>query len=141
MWSTRKKKFTVGDVEFWKGDCQLPCNSPLRLILQADSTTLKITNHNNRCMGKIIHHKSFASDLCHCKAQARRIHHTLTNGGSTESYIYEYRVTIKDPLTTVTPTDLITAIRFSVSALKLHNSSINPDPVDIHSLRAGGGCL
>ena len=39
----------------------------------------------------------------------------------------------------VTPTDLITAIRLSVSALKIHHAGINPDPVGVHSLRAGGG--
>ena len=39
----------------------------------------------------------------------------------------------------VTPIDLLTTIRFSVSALKLHHAGINPDLVGVQSLRAGGG--
>ena len=68
----------------------------------------------------------------------RRIHHILTNGGSTESYICEYKVTTNDPFAMFMPTDLITIIRFYVSALKLHHSDINPDLVGVHSLRARG---
>ena len=89
-------------------------------------------------MGQTIHHKSFASVLCPYKYLARQIHHILTSGGSTESYIYEYRVTSKDPFAMVTPTYLINTIQFYVSAIKLHHSSINTDLVGVHSLRAGG---
>ena len=128
----------VGDVGLWKGGCQIPCNSPVNLLLQADSATLKIKNQKNWRMVQIIHHKSFSSDLCPCKALARRIRHILANGGSTESYIYEYRVTSKDHFSTVTPTDLITSILFSMSALKLYHAGINPDLVGFHSLRARG---
>ena len=92
-------------------------------------------------MGQTIHHESFASDLCPRKALSRRIHHILTNGGSTESYICDYIVTIKDTFATVTPKNLITAILFSVSDIKLHHTGINPDLVGVHSLRAGGACL
>ena len=136
---TRTKRFTLGDVGFWKGGCQLPRNSTLHLLLQVDSATLKITIHKNGRMGKNIHYESFASDLCPCKALACRIQHILTNGGSTESYICKYRVTIKDPFATVTQTDLITAIRSSVSDLKIHHAGIKPDLVGFHYLRAGGG--
>ena len=84
MRATRTNQFTVEDVGFWKGGCQLPCNSPLHLILQADSATLKIKNQNNGRMGQTIHHESFASNLCPRKALARRIRHIFTNIGSTE---------------------------------------------------------
>ena len=90
-------------------------------------------------MGQTIHHDSFASDLCPCKALIRQIHHILTNGGSTEPYICEYRVTSKDPFTTITPTYIITAVGLSVSSLKIRHSVINLDLVSVHSLRAGGG--
>ena len=92
-------------------------------------------------MRKTIRHESFFSDLYPCKALARQIHHIFTKGGRMESYIYEYRVTIKDTFATVTPTYLITAIRFFVSTLKLHHSGINPYLVGVHSLREGGACL
>ena len=80
MWT---KHFTVGDVGFCKGGCQLPRNSPLHLLLQADSATLQIKNHKNGSMWQHIHHKSFASNICTCKALERQILHILTNGGST----------------------------------------------------------
>ena len=89
-------------------------------------------------MGQTIHHRSFASVLCPYKYLARQIHHILTSGGSTESYIYEYRVTSKDPFAMVTPTYLINTIQFSVSALKLHHAGITPDLVGVRYLRAGG---
>ena len=126
---------------FCKGGCQLPCNSPLHLLIQADSVTLKIINQKNGRMVQTIHHDSFASNLFPCKALARRIHHILANGGSTESYICEYRVISMDPFAMVTPTDVITNTRFSVYALKLHHSGINPELVGVHSLRAGGGAF
>ena len=120
--STRTKQFMVGDVGFWKGISQLPSNSPLHIILQTDSSTLKIKNQKNGRMGQTIHPNLFASNICPYKAPACRIHHILTNSGSKESYICEYRVTCRDPFATVTPADLIIAIRFSVSALKLLQS-------------------
>ena len=80
--------FTVGNVGFWKYGCQLLRNSSLHLFLQADSATLKITNQNNSCMGQTIHHNSFASNICPCKALSRYIHHILSNGGDTEPYIF-----------------------------------------------------
>ena len=39
----------------------------------------------------------------------------------------------------ITTKYLITAIQFSVSALKLHHAGIKPDLVGVHSLRSGGG--
>ena len=88
-------------------------------------------------MWQTIKHKSFASDLCPCKALSRRIHHTLSKGGSTESYTCKYRVTSNYPFAKVTPTYFKTAIQLSVSALKLHHAGINPDLVGVHYLRAG----
>ena len=66
--ATCKNLFTLVDVVFWKGDCQLPLNSPLHLLPQADSATLKTKNRKNGRMGKTIHHKYFTSDLCPYKA-------------------------------------------------------------------------
>ena len=83
MRATRTKQFTVGDVGFWKGRCQLPRNSPLHIILQADLATLKIKNQKNGRMGQTIHHEYFSSDLFTCKSLARQMHHILANGGST----------------------------------------------------------
>ena len=133
--ATRTKHFAVGDVGFWKGICKLSRNSPLQLISHAESTILKIKIRRTGARDKPY------ADLCPCKVLACRIHHILNNGGSIEWYIFKYRVTSKYHFATVTPTDLITAIWFSVSALKFHHTSIKPDWVGVHSLRAGGACL
>ena len=90
-------------------------------------------------MGKTIHHESFASNLRHCKSLACCIHHTLTNGSSTKSYIFNYIGISNNPFDTVTPTYLINSIIFSASALKLHHASIIPYLVRVPSLRAWGG--
>ena len=46
-------------------------------------------------------------------------------------------MTGKDNFATATPTDLITAIQFSVYVLKLHHTGINSDLVGVHSIQAG----
>ena len=90
-------------------------------------------------MVKTTQHESFTSGLCPCKSLARRIHHIIYNIVITQSYICEYTVTSKDNCSTVTPTDLITEIRLSISTLKLHHAGINPDLVGIFYLQAGRG--
>ena len=59
----------------------------LFIILHADLATLKIKNQKNGRMRQTIHHDSFASELCPCKALARWIRYILNNGGSIELYI------------------------------------------------------
>ena len=81
--STRTNQFVVGDVGFWKGGYRLPCDSPLHLLLQEESSTLKIKNQKNGRMVQTIHHESIASERCPCKALSHRIHHIITNGSST----------------------------------------------------------
>ena len=97
---------------------------------------MKITNQKNGQMGQTIHHKTFASELSPVCSLARRVHHILEHGGTTDSYICEYW----DGLTfqTVTPNDLIASIRVSIVLLGLDKAGINPDLVGVHSLRAGG---
>ena len=88
---------------------------------------------------KTINHESFTSYLYPCKDLARRISHILANGGITELHIWKYRVTSNNTFAKVTPTDLITPIRFSVSDLKLHHAGINPDQVNVNYIVSGGG--
>ena len=39
--SMRTKEFTVGDVGFWKGGCQIPHKFPLHLLLQDNSVVVQ----------------------------------------------------------------------------------------------------
>ena len=85
-------------------------------------------------MGQTIRHKYFTPKLCPCKSLARRIHHILSYGGNTESYICKYTVTEKHTFSTVTLIYLMIAIQFYLSTLKLHHANINPDLVGVNFL-------
>ena len=134
--ATRTKQFCVGDIGFWKNGTLLPRASPLQILLDADSATMKITNQKNGRMGQTIHHESFNSALSPVRSLARRVNHILSTGGTDKSFICEYWDGMA--FQTVTPTDLITSIRLSIILLGLDKAGINPDLVGVHSLRAGG---
>ena len=135
---TRTVQFSVANVGFFKNNNILPRRNSLQILLQADSCTLKITNQKNGRMGETIH--QYAIDNIHCpvKALARRVHHILSNKGSTENLICDVFDHINNQWVQVTPTHMITGIRAAVSTLKLEKTGINPDLVGVHSLRAGG---
>ena len=136
--ATRTKQFTVNDIGFWRNGRMLRRTSPLSLLLQADSATLKITNKQNGKMGQTIHHETFSSPLSPIKALARRVNHILSNGGSPISLLSEYYEAPLQSFFTVTPLDLITSLRLAVAALKLDEAGIDPMLIGVHSLRAGG---
>ena len=134
--ATRTKQFCIGDVGFWKDGKILPRSSPLPVLLEAQSATLKITNQKNGRMGQTIHHETFASELSPVRSLARRVFHVLSHRGTDKSFLCEYW---KDTaMHSVTPTDLISSIRLSVVVLGLDKAGINPDLIGVHSLRAGG---
>ena len=134
--ATRTIQFRVQDVGFWKNQQQLDRNLPLKVLLAADSATLKISNQKNGKMGQTIHHECIMEDHCPVKALARRIYHILSNNGTDTALICMY--TQDDQLCSVTPTDMISGIRNSVKTLRLDKSGIDPNIVGVHSLRAGG---
>ena len=134
--ATRTKQFCVGDIGFWKDNALLPRSSPLKILLSADSATMKITNQKNGRMGQTIHHEAFDTDICPIQSLARRVNHILSTGGSDKSFMCEYWDGTS--FQTVTPNDLITSIRLSIILLGLDKAGINPDLVGVHSLRAGG---
>ena len=93
---------------------------------------MKMTNQKNGCLGQMIHHELFESDLNLVHLLARCVHHILAAGGTDKAFICEYW----DGLTfqTVTPNDLITSIRLSIVLLGLDKAGINPDLVGVHYL-------
>ena len=89
-------------------------------------------------MGETIHQYAIDSNHCPVKAIVRRIHHILTNNGTTENLICDVYDKVNQTWVQVTPTHMIQGIRTAVDALKLEKTGINPDLVGVHSLRAGG---
>jgi hypothetical protein len=128
----------VGDVGFHRNDKILPRNSPLPLLLKADRCTLKITNQKNGRMGETISHETVQGHKHGpVTAVARRIHHILSNGGSTNNLLSDY-ITEDGQWSTVTSKDMLTAVRKGAINLHLDSNGIDPDMVGVHSLRAGG---
>jgi hypothetical protein len=135
--ATRTIQFHIKDVGFFKNNKVLPRNSPLEILLQADSATLKITNQKNGRMGQTIHHESFDTKYSPVKALARRVHHVLSNGGNNDNLICDV-ATKPNEWIQITPINMLQAIRGAGQALNLKNSGIDPDLIGVHSLRAGG---
>ena len=94
--ATRTKQFQLHDIGFFKYGVQLPRNSDLTILLKAESCTLKITNQKNGRMGQTIHHEANKLKTCPVKALARRVHHIISNGGTTTNYICDVKTQNKE---------------------------------------------
>ena len=136
--ATRTVQFSVGNVGFFKNNKILPRRSKLEELFTADSCTLKITNQKNGRMGETIHQYAINKANCPVKAVARRVHHILTHGGTTENLLCDVHDKFNNRWLQVTPQHMIKCIRTAVETLQLESSGINPDLVGVHSLRAGG---
>ena len=135
--ATRTKQFNVGNVGFFKDGRILPRNSPIDILLQSDSATLKITNQKNGRMGETIHQEQVKDSMqCPVKALAYRVHHILSNGGTTNTLLCTYFD--KGEEHTIRAPDIVAAVRKATLLLKLQDFAIDPDLVGAHSLRAGG---
>jgi hypothetical protein len=134
--ATRTIQFTIGDVGFFKNNKILSRQSSLKTLLTADSCTLKITNQKNGRMGQTIHHHAIDKPDCPVRALAHRVNHILSNGGTTTNLICDLWTNNK--WEQITPSDMLTELRNTVTNLDLKSSGIDPDLVGVHSLRAGG---
>ena len=136
--ATRTVQFCVKDVGFFKDNKILPRRSTLRNLLLADQATLKITNQKNGRMGETITHETIQNESHGpVTALARRVHHILDNGGNEETLLCDY-LDDDGNWTSVTASQMRSAVRASVKTLELHKNGIDPDLVGVHSLRAGG---
>jgi hypothetical protein len=134
--ATRTIQFTVGDIGFFKNNKILPRQSSLKVLLTADSCTLKITNQKNGRMGQTIHHHAIDKSDCPVKALAHRVNHILSHGGTALNLICD--VCTDTTWVQITPSDMLAELRHTVTKLNLKASGIDPDLVGVHSLRAGG---
>ena len=134
----RTVQFRVGDVGFFKNGRILKRSSPLCILLTADECTLKITNQKNGMMGQVVHHKATGdNDSCPVRAVAHRIHHILSNGGTSAMCICDY-YTKKLGWQHVKPNDLRLALEEAVIDLDLASAGIDISLISLHSFRAGG---
>ena len=134
--ATRTRQFRVCDVGFFRDRKILPRRSPLEILIQADSATLKITNQKNGRMGQTLHQQSTGSSGA-VAALCRRVHHIVSNGGSDNQLICDVRL----PTGTwysISQHDMVQTVRTATKSLKLHENGIDPDLIGAHSLRAGG---
>jgi hypothetical protein len=87
----RTVQFHIGDIGFFKNGHILPRKSKLSMLLTADEVTLKITNQKNGTMGQVIHQQATGNSTdCPVQAVAHRVHHILSNGGSSSNCICDY---------------------------------------------------
>jgi hypothetical protein len=129
----RTVEFRIGEIGFWKNGKILPRNSPLHTLLTADEVTLKITNQKNGTMGQVIHHKSTNNPYdCPVQAVARRVHHILSNNGTSASCICDY-FTPTVGWRHVRPSDLRTALNTAVLEMDLKNNGIDISLISLHS--------
>ena len=135
--ATRTVQFTAGNVGFFKDGQLVPRSSPLELLLQCDAATLKITNQKNGRMGQTIHQEAVKDKRqCPVKALAYRVHHILSNGGTSDTLLCSYFQ--EEAFHTLDAKAVIKMVRMATKALNLHRNGIDPDLVGAHSLRAGG---
>ena len=137
--ATRTVQFALKNVGFFQKGHIVPRASPLSELLEADSCTLKISNQKNGRMGQTIHHHATGKPhSCPVQALARRVHHILSNNGTSDNIICDVWKPSTNTWYQITPTDMITSIRKAVVELNLHLQGIDPDMVGVHSLRAAG---
>jgi hypothetical protein len=136
--ATRTVQFRVCDVGFFRHGTILPRSSKLKDLLKATSCTLKITNQKNGRMGQTVHHHATKTSSCPVQALAHRIHHILSNNGTSDNLICDVWDSDKHNWIQITNKDMTQSLRSSVCVLNLNNKGIDADLVGPHSLRAGG---
>jgi hypothetical protein len=136
--ATRTIQFHIKDVGFFKNHKILPRHSPLHILLTADECTLKISNQKNGRMGETIHHHAISSQHCPVKCLAHRVHHVLSNRGTTNNLLCDVWNPTKQKWNSITSTDMRTHLHKAVIDLNLKQHGIDHDLVGVHSLRAGG---
>ncbi len=143
--ATRTVQFRLRDVGFFAKDTlinfwELTGQKLLDSLLHCTGGVLKITNQKNGRMGQTIFHEAIEDKLDGpTQALARRVHHIISNGGTQDSLLCQYKSDpSQDEWEFITSRDIVAALRTSVKACGLDKKGIDPDLVAAHSLRAGG---
>jgi hypothetical protein len=89
-------------------------------------------------MGQVIHQQATGDARdCPVQAVARRVHHILSNGGSSNNCICDYRAADTE-WQDVQPAQLRAALHQAVNLLDLKSNGIDTSLISLHSFRAGG---
>jgi hypothetical protein len=129
----RTVPFRVKDVLFRRQNRILPNNSPLAVLLQADSVTLWLDNQKNGQRGATLHHTAVPGQFCPVKALARRV-----------SSIVAINPDPTTPLSFVSPGIHLTAPNIKDGVINAAKQTRLPDrgyplsQIGTHSLRASG---
>ena len=89
-------------------------------------------------MGQTVHHHATKQNSCPVKALAHRIHHILSNKGTSYNLLCDVWDKATNAWTQITNRDMTKGLRTAVQDLNLHHKGIDADLVGPHSLRAGG---
>jgi hypothetical protein len=134
--ATRTVQFTIGNVGFFHNGKIVARTSPLPVLLECDSATLKINNQKNGRMGETIHQQAIHKECCPIRALAMRVHDVLAHGGTPDTLLCEY--SSDSGFIAIESKEIIALVRQTATSLELSEVAIDPDLLGSHSLRAGG---
>jgi Phage integrase family len=131
--------FSVQDITFRRPDgAIIPNNSELATLLTAAEATIRIPNQKNGVKGQCIHHD--CTDLPHSpvKSLARRVHHILSNKGTSSTNIFCYTHPLKVGWQTITSQHINNTLKQAAGEIGLYLLGYTFNDISSHSLRAGG---
>ena len=137
--ATRTIQFRIKDCGFFDGCVAIDKKTAtLDMLVNATSATLRMNNQKNGRMGECIHHEAVKDTIFGpTQALARRVFHILSNGGTEESLICEYKTSVGD-WDCIQSSDIVQHVRCTSRVLGLDKQGIDQDLIGAHSLRAGG---
>jgi hypothetical protein len=131
--------FRVQDVTFRnKNGNLIPNNSPLATLLTATEATIRMPNQKNGVKGQCIHQECTGVLYSPVKSMARRIHHILSNHGSTTNNIFTYTHPLKIGWQSITAQNINDTLKLAAREIGLYQLGFTPGDISSHSLRAGG---
>ena len=137
--ASRTIQFRLQDVGFFNNTVAIDkSKATLDELMNATSVTLRIGNQKNGKMGQCIHHEALKNvTVGPTQALARRVHHILSNGGSGETLLCEFKLKSGD-WDCIESSDIVHHVRVMARILGLDKQGIDTDLIGAHSLRAGG---
>jgi hypothetical protein len=131
--------FRVQDITFRRADGTLiPNTSPLATLLTAAEATIRMPNQKNGVKGQCIHQDCTASPHSPVKSLARRVHHILSNHGTSTTNIFCYTHPLNVGWQSINSQHINDTLKRASGEMGLYNLGYTPNDVSSHSLRAGG---
>ena len=99
---------------------------------------MRIPNQKNGIKGQCIHQDCTGSRNSPIKSLARRVHHIISNGGTPNTNIYNYKTHTGQPWKYISATQINTTLKDAGEAIGLYKLGYTRNDISSHSLRAGG---